>query len=110
MSEVGLTTSEDHLTAFIQAELSRARADWDALKTPECPEWTWEDLKEALLLFATTPTEELVMRGVVSGRPKQAAFKTPDGVLEDLFRLVGAAQDLSFRRSASAMLEGDGMT
>lgn len=110
MSTVDLTTSEDHLTTFIARELRGVRTAWESLDGPPCPTWTWEDLKEVLLSFATTPLEELVIRGGLSGLRKQAQFKPPEMVLGDILKLAGAAQDLTFRRSTSALLGDDEMT
>lgn len=110
MSTVDLTTSEDHLTTFIAKELQGVRTAWESLEGPSCPTWTWEDLKEVLLSFATTPLEELVIRGGLSGLRKQAQFKPPEMILSEVLRLAGAAQDLTFRRSTSTLLGDDEMT
>ena len=101
--------AEDHLTTYVSQELAAIRADWSALiqATPNCPAWDWSDMVEAMLALTATPEEELIVRGAMAGLTKQARFKPPTLVLEEILRLAVAAQNLSFHKVAQEMLEAE---
>ncbi len=100
---------EDHLALFLNTELETMRDRWIDLSetTQPCPIWSWEQIGEALLDLTSSPVEELVMRGALSGLVKQAAFKPQDLVLSEILRLAIAARDHGFGAAARDMLEGE---
>jgi hypothetical protein len=100
---------EDHLALFLNTELETMRDRWIDLSetTQPCPIWSWEQIGEALLDLTSSPVEELVMRGALSGLVKQAAFKPQDLVLSEILRLAIAARDHGFGAAARDMLEDD---
>ena len=100
---------QDHLALYLEAELEEMRGNWNTLieRSPACPHWTWEQVAEALLDLTESPVEELVVRGGLSGLVKQARFKPPELVLEELIRLARASGDLLVVRSAREMLEAE---
>ena len=103
------TRPQDHLTLYLQAELEEMRAAWAVMvqEHPTCPGWTWNQVAEALLNLTESPVEELVVRGALSGLMKQARFKPPELVLEELIRLVRASHDQVLQGRAHDMLEAE---
>ena len=101
--------TQDHLAIYLAAELEQMRANWKALidRNPNCPPWTWEDVSEALLGLTESPVGELVVRGGLSGLVKQACFKPPELVLDELIHLARATGDILVLGSAREMLEAE---
>ncbi len=101
--------AEDHLSSYVSQELAAMRQSWsDLIRTAvPCPIWTWMDVAETLLGMTATPVEELVMKGGLSGLIKQAPFKPPELVLEEIIRLALVAQDLGFQRCARELMEAE---
>ena len=100
---------QDHMALYLETELEDMQADWRLVisEDPNCPPWTWDQVAETLLSLTESPVEELVVRGGLSGLVKQARFKPPTLVLEELIRLVRASHDLLLQRRASEMLEAE---
>ena len=99
----------DHLSLYLESELKEMRASWATLaeQSPPPPCWSWEQIGESLLNLTQNPVEELVVRGGLSGLVKQAQFKPPERILEELIRLVRASHDLLLERFAREMLEAE---
>jgi len=100
---------EDHLALFLHTELEGMRDRWLNLSetAQPAPIWSWAQIGEALLNLTSSPLEELVMRGALSGLVKQAAFKPQGLVLSEILRLAIAARDHGFGAAAREMLEAE---
>jgi hypothetical protein len=109
MDETSSSEPTDHLSAYLAGELEAMRTAWVELldRSPPCPTWTWTQLAEGLLDLTKTPVDELVIRGALSGLVKQARFKPPELILEEVVRLIRAAQDQLFADKARVVLEGE---
>ena len=100
---------QDYLNLYLQAELARMSSDWCTLieESPTCPPWRWSQISEALLSLTGNPVQELMIRGGLSGLVKQARFKPPELVLEELIRLVRASHDQVLQGQIRETLEAE---
>lgn len=71
------------------------------------PPISWTSVEAVLLGMATTEAKRIMVRHLVEGTRKQAAFLTPEGVLSELFYLAAALLDSSFAPPQSAMSISD---
>lgn len=71
------------------------------------PPVTWTSVESILLGMAATEDKRIMVRHLVEGTRKQAAFLTPEGVLSELFYLAAALLDSSFAPPRSAMSTSD---
>lgn len=71
------------------------------------PDMTWNQLQTVLLGLADTPMKQMMVRHLVEGTRKQAAFLTPEGALKEILHIGAALLDCGFQPSESDMRTSD---
>ena len=97
------TTRASTVIDYVNGETRKLRAEWSILtkKGPAFPQFTWEDLLEALLDLTKSELEEMAIRGALGCLLKTSQFKPAELVLQELMILASSTSELRHRQTQS---------